>query len=103
MKTNTSRRGKRQEPAITRTPEIRNGAPCIAGTGIRVLDIVYQTQAGYTPDEIADTVYPHLTVAQVKVALAFYESNRPEIDEYIRRDEEFFRTHVNPPVPRRKR
>jgi uncharacterized protein (DUF433 family) len=34
---------------------------------------------GYTPEEIADQ-YPHLTLAQVYTALAYYHANREEIE-----------------------
>jgi len=30
---------------------------------------------------------PHLTIAQIKVALDFYEKNKDEIDDYIREEE----------------
>ncbi len=34
---------------------------------------------GYTPEEIVDQ-YPHLTLAQVYTALAYYHANREEIE-----------------------
>ena len=34
---------------------------------------------GYAPEEIADQ-YPHLTLAQVFTALAYYHANREEIE-----------------------
>ena len=36
---------------------------------------------GYSPEEIAGSVYPELTLAQVYAALAYYEDHRDEIDQ----------------------
>ena len=36
---------------------------------------------GYSPEEIAGSVYPELTLAQVYAALAYYEDHRDEINE----------------------
>jgi hypothetical protein len=36
---------------------------------------------GYSPEEIAGSVYPDLTLAQVYAALAYYEDHRDDIDQ----------------------
>jgi len=41
---------------------------------------------GYTPEEIADQ-YPHLTLAQVYTALAYYHANREEIEAELAAEE----------------
>jgi uncharacterized protein (DUF433 family) len=64
---------------ITRTPEIRGGRPRIAGTGVTVRRIVTWYQLGLTPEEIAREI-PHLTLAQIHAALAYYHANREEIE-----------------------
>ncbi len=64
---------------ITRTPEIRGGRPRIAGTGVTVRRIVIWYQLGLTPEEITREI-PHLTLAQVHAALAYYHANREEIE-----------------------
>jgi len=39
---------------IMRIPEVRNGRPCIVGTGITVRRIVGWYKLGFSPEEIAD-------------------------------------------------
>src|SRR2546423_1606375 len=68
---------------ITCTPGVAGGKPCIAGTRIRVQDIVIRTELGESPDEIIKA-YPHLTLADIHAALAYYYDNRAAIDQQIR-------------------
>lgn len=65
------------------TPGTCGGKPRIAGTRIRVSQIVLLTEQGESPDEIV-AAYPHLSLAGVYAALAFYHDNREAIDEEIR-------------------
>lgn len=68
---------------ITSNPKVRNGRPCIAGTGLRVTDImmasIYHMQ---TPDELA--VGFGISLAQVHAALAYYYEHQAELDADIR-------------------
>ena len=41
---------------IERSPEIREGRPCIAGTGVSVMRIAGWSNLGLLPEEIAATV-----------------------------------------------
>jgi uncharacterized protein (DUF433 family) len=69
---------------ITSTPGVCGGKPCIAGTRIRVLDIyVMHELQGKTPDEIV-RAYPHITLAEVHSALAYYYSHIEEISQSYR-------------------
>ena len=66
---------------IVATPGIVGGEPRIAGTRIRVRDVAAaRDMQAATPEEIATTYYPHLSLAQVYAALAYYEDHRSEID-----------------------
>jgi uncharacterized protein (DUF433 family) len=67
---------------IDRDPGIRGGRPKIAGTGLTVSRIAGWYKMGMTPEEIA-LEYPHLTLAQVHAALAYYHANRDEIEADI--------------------
>jgi uncharacterized protein (DUF433 family) len=69
-----------------RSPDIRNGQPRIAGTGVTVRRIVGWYKLGLSPEEIARRI-GHLTLAQVYAALAYYHANRDEIETLIAQEE----------------
>lgn len=81
---------------IAKTPGVCGGRACIAGTRIRVLDIVAQhDHHKYTPEQIVTEVYPGLTLADVYAALAYFHDHREEIEadfEDSRRWDEFGKT-----------
>jgi uncharacterized protein (DUF433 family) len=58
----------------------------VAGTGVTVKRIVSWYKLGFSPEEIADEI-GHLTLAQVYGALAYYHSNRSEIEADITDDD----------------
>src|SRR6267154_478421 len=60
---------------ISRTPGIKRGTPHIAGTGVTVRTIARWYKLGLSPEEIAAEI-PHLSLAQVYGALAYYHANR---------------------------
>src|SRR5207249_9166851 len=69
----------------------RSGQPraYVTGTRVRVQDIYALSELqGKTPDEIVAAL-PHLTLAQVHSALAYYFEHREEILQEIRRDDDF--------------
>jgi uncharacterized protein (DUF433 family) len=68
---------------IAITPGVCGGKPCIAGTRIRVQDIVLRTEAGESPDAIRAAL-PHITLADIHAALAYYHDHREMIDQQIR-------------------
>ncbi len=68
---------------IVCTPGVTGGEPRIDGHRIRVRDVVAARDlGGHTPEEIAATVYPSLTLAQVYAALAYYEDHRQQIERF---------------------
>lgn len=71
---------------IDRDPKIRGGRPKISGTGLTVSRIAAWYKTGMTPEEIT-LEYPHLTLAQVHAALAYYRVNREEIEGDLARGE----------------
>lgn len=73
---------------VTRTPGVCGGKPCVAGTRIRVWDIVALTELGRSPDEVL-VAYPRVTIADVYAALAYYHDHRDEIDREIAEDLRF--------------
>ena len=70
---------------ITRTPGIHGGRPHVAGTGVTVQRIAGWYKLGLNPEEIAEQI-PHLTLAQVYAALAYYHVNRGEIEAYLEQE-----------------
>jgi len=71
---------------IERSPEIRGGRPCVAGTGVTVQRIVIWYKSGLNPEQIVNRI-EHLTLAQVHAALAYYHANKEEIESAIADDE----------------
>ncbi len=73
-----------KHPYITTKAEISKGSPIIAGTRVRVLDIIIEYEyLGYSPDEIVNA-HPHLILPQIHDALSFYYEHREELDQEIR-------------------
>lgn len=61
----------------------------IRGTRVRVQDVYVDAEIhGKTPDEIVASL-PHLTLAQVHSALAYYFDHRDAILNEMREDEDF--------------
>lgn len=68
---------------ITKNPAVRGGKPCVAGTSLRVTDLVFaHIFHKRTVDEVA-TDYD-LSLAQVYASLAYYYQHKAELDEDIR-------------------
>lgn len=65
---------------------IRNGRPCIAGTGITIHRIAIWYRLGHSAEEIARQ-YPHVSLDGVYAALTYYHANRDVIDADIDADE----------------
>jgi len=74
---------------ITSKPEIRGGRPCIAGTGLRVTDIIISAQFGECskPETAAEF---DITLEQVEAAFEFYDKNKAYIDADIQLQFETF-------------
>jgi uncharacterized protein (DUF433 family) len=59
--------------------------PRIAGTMMKVVELVTAQQAyGWSPDELAFQ-FPHLTLGQIHSALAYYWDHQDELDREIER------------------
>ena len=72
---------------IVSTKDTCGGAPRITGSRIRVKDVViWHIYQGMSLDEII-TKWPHLTLAGVHAALAFYYDRKGEIEAEIEADE----------------
>ena len=68
------------------SPDIRKGRPCVVGTRTTVHRISVWWKMGESAEEIARK-FPHLSLAGVYAALAYYHANREEIDAEIAADQ----------------
>ena len=77
---------------ITTNPDVRGGRPCIAGTGLRVTDVVMATIFHERPPgEIASDY--EISLAEVYAALAYYYQHKPDLDLDIREQIERAQTY----------
>ena len=67
---------------LTQTADVCGGRIRIDGTRITVHRIATLYKQGQSPEETVQT-YPHLTLAQVYSALAYYHANRNEIESKL--------------------
>jgi uncharacterized protein (DUF433 family) len=68
---------------IVQTPGVCGGQPRIAGTRIKVKHVyIWVEKMGMTPAQVV-AEYPHLNMAQVHAALAYYWSHPDEIQQDI--------------------
>jgi uncharacterized protein (DUF433 family) len=75
---------------IVHTPGIVGGEARIEGHRVRVRDVaIARDLDGLAPEEIAASVYPSLTLAEVYSALAYYEDHRDEIDHAAEEEKRF--------------
>jgi len=70
---------------IIQSPEIRGGRPRIAGTGVTIQRIATLYKLGLDAEEIAEE-FGHLSLAQVYAALAYYHTNKEQIEAGIAAD-----------------
>jgi uncharacterized protein (DUF433 family) len=80
------------KPHITKTPGVCGGRACIAGSRIRVQDIVVAHELrGYSATHIVEEMFAGISKAEVYAALAYYFDHREEIDNDFRKEEELDR------------
>jgi uncharacterized protein (DUF433 family) len=65
------------------------GIARIGGTRSRVVDVVLDRRVnGWGPEEIHEQ-YPHLSLARIHAAFAYYYDHQAELDEKIERERQF--------------
>jgi uncharacterized protein (DUF433 family) len=61
------------------------GVPIIAGTTMKVVELIMAHQAhGWSPEELRFQ-YPHLSLGQIDSALAYYRDHKEQLDDDIER------------------
>jgi uncharacterized protein (DUF433 family) len=89
---------------IVSTPDTCGGKPRIAGSRIQVkhLVIMHERQ-GMSPEDIVSE-FPHLTLADVYAALAYYHDHREAINAEIAADQAWYEElRANNPSPLQER
>lgn len=81
---------KTDHPWIVKTPGTVGGRPRIKGTRIAVKLVAGFFKMGETPDDIL-IMYPHLTLASIYDAVAYYLDHRDEIEPEFEEDAEIAR------------
>jgi uncharacterized protein (DUF433 family) len=70
-------------PHIVKTPDTCSGLPRIEGTRITVNQVVREVvRLRWTPEEVM-IAHPHLTLAQIHAALAYYFDHVEEVDSSL--------------------
>ncbi len=64
-----------------------NGVAWIDDTNVKVVEVVLDKLGHGSSAEEIHFQYPHLSLAQIHAALAYYYDHRDEFDEQIARDE----------------
>jgi uncharacterized protein (DUF433 family) len=76
-------------PHVSADSQVMSGRPCIAGTRVRVMDIVGAYKAGVPDEQLQDYFSSRpLTLSEIHAALAYYYDHREEIDAAFAEDEE---------------
>jgi uncharacterized protein (DUF433 family) len=71
----------RSYPYISAQPQVMSGRPCIAGTRVRVMDIVSARQAGVPDEELREYFSSRpFTLSEIHAALTYYYDHQDEID-----------------------
>lgn len=79
-------------PHISADPQVMSGRPCIAGTRVRVMDVVAARQAGVSDEELREYFSSRpLSLGEIHAALAYYYDYQDEIDTAFADDEKLGR------------
>jgi uncharacterized protein (DUF433 family) len=79
----------RPYPHVSTDSQVMSGRPCIAGTRVRVMDIVGAYKAGVSDEQLQEYFSTRtLTLSEIHAALAYYYDHREEIDCAFAEDEE---------------
>ena len=71
----------KSEGSIETRPGVRGGAPVIAGTGIKVLDVAVRYEAmEMSPEEIM-VALPNLELSHIHAALSYYYARKGDLDK----------------------
>lgn len=79
-------------PHISTQPQVMSGRPCIAGTRVRVMDVVAARKAGVSDEELTHFFSSRtLNLGEIHAALTYYYDHQGEIDAALAEDAELGR------------
>ena len=67
-------------PHVTKDPDVCSGRACVAGTRVRVMDVVAMHNAGLRPEQIVAEFSSLQDVTDVYAALVYYADHKAEIE-----------------------
>jgi uncharacterized protein (DUF433 family) len=67
---------------ISSTPGVAGGRPRLAGSGVSVRAVAARHRQGERAEEMLED-WPHLDLARIYAALAYYHANKVQIDEEL--------------------
>jgi uncharacterized protein (DUF433 family) len=92
-------RGVDQSTAIVRDPERCAGDPILEGTRTAVHDVVNYARAfDGDLERVRDEALPHLSMKQVRAAMAYYTEHTEEIEEILHQRREDYARLPEAPV-----
>jgi uncharacterized protein (DUF433 family) len=72
---------------ISVDPRMMSGRPCIAGTRVRVMDIVSAKKAGISDEQLREYFSSRtLTLGEIHAALTYYYDHQDEVDTALAED-----------------
>ena len=74
---------KTEHPYVIRVNDLCGGRPVVKGTRIPIWLIVGWLKDGYSPEQIQEEIYPHLSLAQIYDAISFYYDHQEKIEADI--------------------
>ncbi len=74
-------------PHITKDPSVCSGSPCVAGTRVRVIDVVSLHEDGLTPEKILEQFTSLKDASDVYAALLYHHDHKDEIEADLREEE----------------
>lgn len=75
-------------PHIRTDSAVMGGRPCVAGTRVRVMDIVTAHRGGLSPEQLTTYFSSRpLTLSEIHAALTYYYDHREAIDAALAEDD----------------
>lgn len=74
-------------PHIAIEPKVMSGRPCIAGTRVRVMDIVAASRSGVPPEGLLNHSSSRpLALSEIYAALSYYYDHQEEMEAGVAED-----------------